>query len=484
MRGFLSGLVWGGLLSAAGLVSLSLLMRPPPPPEVVQSPPDLTGTAGATVPALSTGLPATDPEVTLAAPAEPAVPEPDTPADPSEEAVRARAPVVEGTEPDRPAPPAGPVPRADLAAPDRESLRDAPRTAIRPFPPPSGEPGAEADLSVNERPRVGSRVDELAPVSDEPAPEIVADPAPALPRGPVRIDPPDAGRGPSSAPAARAGGATPEAVTEPPAERARIAALPQAGIDSTASPSIGTPVAPLTERSEQVEEELEKTVPFQAFAADFQSDGEQPLMAIVLIDDAATSVGAALGAFPYPVTLAVDPTAPGAADRAARHRAAGHEVVALIDLPQAATAQDTEVLLTAGLARLPETVALIEGTRSGIQGNRDMSRQVTEVARASGRGLITQPSGLNTVQKLALRDGVPSAVVFRDLDGAGQTAEQIRQVLDRAAFRAGQEGGVVVLGRLRPETISALVLWGLQDRTGRVAVAPVSAVLRRAAGAE
>jgi uncharacterized protein len=32
---------------------------------------------------------------------------------------------------------------------------------------------------------------------------------------------------------------------------------------------------------------------------------------------------------------------------------------------------------------------------------------------------------------------------------------------------------------LRPDTISALLLWGLQDRASKVTLAPVSAVLLR-----
>ncbi len=131
------------------------------------------------------------------------------------------------------------------------------------------------------------------------------------------------------------------------------------------------------------------------------------------------------------------------------------------------------------LEALPETVAVLEGTKSGIQGNRELSGQVSAIAGGTGRGLITQNNGLNTVQKLAARDGVPSAVVFRDFDGAGQTPTVMRRFLDQAAFRAGQEGAVVMLGRVRPDTISALLLWGLQDRASRVALAPVSAVLKQ-----
>jgi polysaccharide deacetylase 2 family uncharacterized protein YibQ len=91
--------------------------------------------------------------------------------------------------------------------------------------------------------------------------------------------------------------------------------------------------------------------------------------------------------------------------------------------------------------------------------------------------LVTQDNGLNTVPKLAARDGVPTAVVFRDFDGADQTPTVMRRFLDQAAFRAGQVGGVVMLGRVRPDTISALLVWGLQDRASRVTLAPVSAVL-------
>ena len=72
--------------------------------------------------------------------------------------------------------------------------------------------------------------------------------------------------------------------------------------------------------------------------------------------------------------------------------------------------------------------------------------------------------------------------MFRDFDSADQTPTVIRRFLDQAAFRADQEGGVIMLGRVRPDTISALLLWGLQDRAERVALAPVSALLKSQVG--
>ena len=217
--------------------------------------------------------------------------------------------------------------------------------------------------------------------------------------------------------------------------------------------------------------------PIRRFAAPFDNPEAKPLMAIVLIDDAASVGAEALANFPYPLTFAINPTDPEAAAKMARHRAAGFEVMALVDLDPAAAPQDAETVLAATFAQLPETIGVLEGLSGGIQGNRALSDQVTEILRDGGYGLMTQPNGLDTVQKLALREGVPAAVVFRDFDGAGQTPTVMRRFLDQAAFRAGQGDAVVMLGRVRPDTVSALLLWGLQDRAAQVQLAPASAVL-------
>ena len=201
-------------------------------------------------------------------------------------------------------------------------------------------------------------------------------------------------------------------------------------------------------------------------------------MSIVLIDEPGSIGAEALASFPYPLSFAVASDDPQAAEKMARYRADGFEVLAMMDLPVSASAQDAETALEVGFAVLPEVVGVLEGTGTGIQGNRGLSDQVTAILRDQGYGLITQNAGLNTVQKLALREGVPSTFVFRDFDGIGQTPTVMRRFLDQAAFRAGQEGGVIMLGRVEPNTISALLLWGLQDRASRVALVPASAVLK------
>ncbi|MCJ7873620.1 divergent polysaccharide deacetylase family protein [Phaeobacter sp. J2-8] len=218
--------------------------------------------------------------------------------------------------------------------------------------------------------------------------------------------------------------------------------------------------------------------PIEAFAVDMDVAPDKPMMSIILIDDGKTPLGLeALESFPYPITFAVDTGWSGAAAAMRSYRDAGFEVMALADLPPGAQAQDAEVTLASALDLVPEAVGVLEGGNSGLQENRGTSEQVARILADTGHGLVLYPKGLNTGQALAARAGVPSATLFRDFDSNGQTATVIRRFLDQAAFKAGQEGAVIMLGRLRAETISALLIWGLQDRASRVTLVPVSKVL-------
>jgi polysaccharide deacetylase 2 family uncharacterized protein YibQ len=96
---------------------------------------------------------------------------------------------------------------------------------------------------------------------------------------------------------------------------------------------------------------------------------------------------------------------------------------------------------------------------------------------AQGRGLLTWDRGLNAADQVARRDDVPAAVVFRDLDQAGTDSASIRRVLDRAVFKAGQDGRVAVAGTATPETVAALLEWTVEGKAATVALGPVTAVL-------
>lgn len=544
MRGFLGGIIFGLAAVIAGAAALSLMSPLPPRPDVSADAPqagpgaapggDSSGVDGA-------GRDADLVEAAPEAPGEPAggrddlsslddadtapaekpavgaatdgMKDPSTPPEGAEVAPGGDAPVA----PQAPAgAPAAPQPEADVAV--------TPSQPTQPEPPAMSETGSGFGATLSEpepAPDMAARSDShpaqsdpAAPVGEpraEAAPTASTDPA-AAPEAAAQPEPapvpdarpaPDAVAGTDSAPAQEVPGSAPTpapgdapgadttpppaGAAKPPAEGAqdlpRVAALPQTGDEAGESrPGIGTQVVPLTEREAPAEPQAAPQVPaIEAFAAPFDDPGDKPLMAIVLIDDDKSLGVEALSELGFPVSMAIDPAAPDAAEKMARHRAAGREVVALADLPAAASARDAEVSLAVWLEILGQSVALLEGDGPGIQGSRELSDQVTAIADAAGRGLIFRDNGLNTAQKLAARDGVPSAVLFRDFDGAGQSPTVMRRFLDQAAFRAGQQGAVIMLGRVRPDTISALALWGLQDRAERVALAPVSAVLTQRA---
>lgn len=218
--------------------------------------------------------------------------------------------------------------------------------------------------------------------------------------------------------------------------------------------------------------------PLAMNAEPFLNADDRPLMSVVLIDTGQFNIGPeALMSFPYPLTFAVDPLRDDAIEVAQSYRDAGFEVLAISDLPETGDGSLPELVLAPMLDSMPGLVGILEGTEGGLQGNMPLAEAVLGVVEATGYGLVLRPKGLNAAQQQAEGRDLPVATVFRDFDANGQDATVIRRFLDQAAFKARQKGGVIMVGRVQPTTISALLLWGLQDRANSVALAPISAVL-------
>ncbi|MCA0960924.1 divergent polysaccharide deacteylase family protein [Salipiger bermudensis] len=288
--------------------------------------------------------------------------------------------------------------------------------------------------------------------------------------------------------------------------RPRVSTLPgRAGADGgeDGTPTIGTRAGSLVERGASEEASRLPSIgeavpaepsaapkadpspqpPLERYAVSVEAEDGAPRMAIVLIDDGSGPLGPdTVGAFPFPVSFAIPASHPDAADTARAYRDAGFEVLAVAGVPEGAQATDVEVTLEGSLGAVPEAVAVMEALGDGLQGSRAISEQAAQYLGASGHGLLMQPKGLNTGEALARREDVPTVTVFRDFDGDGQDPRVMRRFLDQAAFKARQEGDVVMLGRLRADTVSALLLWGLQDRASSVALVPISLVLRDSLG--
>lgn len=214
------------------------------------------------------------------------------------------------------------------------------------------------------------------------------------------------------------------------------------------------------------------------YAMAFENPDAKPMFSVVLIDDPQSPVSDdVLSHLPFPLSFAIDAVRDDAYKAAARYRAAGFEVLMLTNLPFGANATDIEVAFGAYSRAIPDAVAVLDLGANGFLRGPSTATQIAGIMSEKGFGLITPSKGLNSAQKAAMREGVPAALVFRELDSDGEKPSVIRRYLDRAAFRAAQEGSVIMLGHTRSDTIEALVTWALEDRAASVAIAPVSAVL-------
>ncbi len=545
-RGFLSGLIWGSVLSVGGAAVVSMSTPLPQAPAVASDQLEVREPTVSTAPAPLPEPPASATDSTTEQPASPAAPETDTLAALDEAdttpvaapTVGAAEPLAETTDPEVKPPSVAvstetaPVVVAENTTPTAPEVSEELRISTepaQPAPPPSveetsgfgedeaAEPEETAEPVATVEPaetvqaaqtpepaETGAAVETVESVeTPEPAPEA-AETAPETEIAAVDEQNAATEEQPSQAAPEPRVSNLPRVEPEAPADPEDDPTATNEAPGTAPSPSIGQRVAPITERGTAVttlptvgaataepEEapattpsEQAPTAPIEQFAAPFNNPDGKPLMGIVLIDDENSIGSEALETFPYPLTFAINPFDPNAEEKMNRYRAAGFEVLALLDLPLDAAPEDAEATLEVAMSTMGEAIGVLEGIGSGVQGSRPLSDQVTAILRDKGYGFITQNSGLNTVQKLAEREGVPSAFVFRDFDGANQTPTVMRRFLDQAAFRAGQEGGVIMLGRVRPDTVSALLLWGLQDRASRVALAPASAVLMQQPEAE
>lgn len=390
------------------------------------------------------------------------------------------SPALPGTEP---APAAAPAPRPAEAAPDsRSAALDA---APAPQPSASAAPAAPTAPAAPETagapaaaPSATARPEAGAPGLAQPLPQRGAEPAlpNAAPEARAEAPQPDPAEDSAAAPQPAPARTS---IPQPGFAQApgiRLNQLPKIGDAALPGPLPGTePPAALA--PETAAEPLPALV---AHAAAFQAAPEAPLLAVVLIEDG-TNPGIApdlLADLPFPVTIALDPAAPGAAEAARAYRAAGQEVAILAALPRGATPADLEVAWQAYLQALPEAVAVMDAPEARLQNNRPLAEQLVLLAGEDGHGLLTWDQGLNPAAQLASAASVPQAQVYRRLDAQQESAPVIGRYLDRAAFEADRTGAVVVTASTRPETLAALLDWAV-GQSRAVTLAPLSAVLMR-----
>ncbi|WP_386682405.1 divergent polysaccharide deacetylase family protein [Loktanella sp. R86503] len=523
---FLKGAFWGVIVGGAGVAGLSVMMPQPAGVTPPQAPLVALDDAPQLAPA-NTDLPqmAADDTPAAAAPVDAMTP-PDAAPD---------APAAQNDTPDAPlaaaAPDAPAVPDLPQTASGAELAGDAP---VLPNPQslPPQLPDAEADVTVDaaastpvvvdapdadaplvviEEPAAPeSGTEPAAPVGDDAVPDrdapdaetpvvTLADPqksvqdadAPQTAESstePLQIDTPPA---PQPAPES---GSAPESETAATTDPAAPSDLP-AVVAIIDTPSTGLPggggnvvvrrpgldaAAPEPEAAQPAPEpedaaQMPALIRYGAF---FDNAAELPLMSVVLIDEGIMADGArALADVPFPITVLFDPAVAGASERMQAYADAGIEIGALVSLPEGGTGNDAAVALEGTFDALPRAVALVGTQDHPVPSQGDIAGRIMDALSQDGRGLLIPDGGLNSTLRAAEAADVRAATIYRDLDSNGQDARVIRRFIDQAAFRARQQPGVVLMGRIRPETISALILWGTANRAGQVSLAPLSATL-------
>lgn len=531
MRGLLGGMLTGGLVSVLGLGTVSVMSEAPagviPPdaplveaPEVAESTP-VTETTGPSTPVGSVSI--EEPQAPALPEGEAVASEPDAPVEPSAEPeVRA------DTDPlDEPGVVAIEGAMQAPATPEVSGLVSEPVAPVLPNPQSQAPetPVNETDLTVSTAPAEPAVVvvpdDEETPNAQEDffVVDLGADAAEgtgeeATPEDNVEAAPEEGAGEEPAAPenvAAEDVAVESDAVEqETPSEEVAEAQTPQeeaspaatdlssedilaAIVPEETSPRLqlqggentllgdrgtGVTVRRPGGEAQEADEAEAVTDALTLYAAEAGETGSTPLMSIVLIDDGSMSAAAAaLSGLPFPVTIALDPSLENAAELMAAYRESGFEIAVLAKLPEGAVPTDVEVTFESVFRTLPESLAVLDIGDGGLQADRAVTEQAMDILASQGRGFITASQGLNMAGRAAEQAGVPAAVVYRDLDADGQDARVVRRFVDQAAFRARQESGVVLVGRVRPDTISALILWGTANQDEQVAVVPVSAVL-------
>lgn len=475
VRNFVTGVVLGGVVAAGGLAAVSLIAPLPQP------------VAGA-VASLEPAAEALAQKVPEKVPENVAQPEAAKPAELPPET----APVAE----DLPKPAVAPKPEPDepLLKPLVEEAAPPPASVVpEPLPAPASTPDkvtpvapeVNTPIALAPEARVENPARKAGADDKVPEPEGAASPETAASlQEPPLVDLPQttAPAVPSPAPSKAA---EPEIASADPAPTPTRA--PDAGIADNTVEGVTTgrlptivPAAPAAQAApEPAAPGLADLPPVRRFARPFDNPDGKPLFAILLIDPGTPELNRAdLAALPFPVTFILDPLAEGTAEAAAIYRGAGQEVLmAATAIPPGAKASDLEQSFAGLEGRLPEAVALIETPEPRFQDDRTLAADVVTLLADQGRGLVTYDRGLNAADQVARRENLPSAMIFRSLDDDGEDSPLIRRYLDRAAFKAAQEGKVAVIGTARPETIAALLEWSVEGRSSTVALAPITALM-------
>lgn len=281
----------------------------------------------------------------------------------------------------------------------------------------------------------------------------------------------------------------------PPAENERAAPSSNTSEGRKSSSTRIAPTPPLAPGVALADRPAEGPLPaWQRFAAAAPAADARPWIAVV-IDDLGLDRKRAFRTveLPGPLTLALMTYAEDLPGLAAKAQARGHELMLHVPMepqdkgenpgPQALLvgqdAAEIQRRLRWGLDRFEGFVGINNHMGSKFTAAEPAMRLVLAEVKARGLLFLDSRTSSQTVgARLAGAMGVPhvSRDLFLDVD---DRPEAIRGQLDQAEKLARKQGHAVVIGHPHDNTIAALEAW-IPKLNGRgIALAPISAIVRR-----
>lgn len=398
-----------------------------------------------------------------------------------------------------PAAPAAAAPAAAGSGPKMPAVARDP-VAVQPVPPTgTAAPGTRPEVAAvppaggTAPPPTASAPGARPQATTAAATPPPATPAPAAP--PVAAASPPGAKPPAAAPAtpsqtAKSEAAVPPKTEPPPAPKAEIPSRIALGPVPDPALVAKTPRGPLPVVAPNGRKAWE------VYARPFADDGQRPLIAVLLsgvgLSQSATKT--AIQQLPGQVTLAFAAYAPNVDRQIAEARAAGHEV--MLQLPMEpinypASDPGPHTLLTSLtatenidrmefiLSRFAGYVGVTSYMGSRFTTSLDHMRPVMSALNQRGLLFLDGDAVEGSVTRTLSRElGLPSVVNHRVLDRQASRAAIDTHLIELEQL-AKAEGVAIGLGHPFPVTIERVTQWAPTLKEKGIALAPISAAIKR-----
>lgn len=210
---------------------------------------------------------------------------------------------------------------------------------------------------------------------------------------------------------------------------------------------------------------------------------DTPFLSIILVDIGTAGVSQAeLLKQTLPLTFAVDGSRTDAKRVAGDYRAAGFEIIALMNDDQVAelTTADAAIEVVQGYFHaVPDALAIVDAPSARLQKNRRILSPVLASLTGDAPGFLTYKGGLGTAAKETQEAGLPTGVITRYLDETYGSPSIIKRAIDRTTIEAAKNGAAILMAVATPSVLQGIAQWADSSAAAKVELVPVSSAMTR-----